>query len=292
MNNFVEDLGRFQTSSDRLMGVVNTARNISATLNPVMILGDSGSGRRELALEIHENSTRRNGRLIRWTASDFGDSRASSVDTVIIENIDSFNSAQQQNLFAIVSDYVELGLMRSPRWIATGCADMMTRIRKENFSVRLYQILSTQVLVLPNLQDRGDDIVTLAERFVDDWNMITGQKKILSSQAKKAIRQMTFARNVSDLFDEIQKVYFKSEVDAIGFENFSAAINAPAAVLPSVDLVGVASVGVTLSEMEKRLILQTLEMTKQNRTRAAEILGISIRTLRNKLQEYRGEVNL
>jgi two-component system response regulator AtoC len=45
--------------------------------------------------------------------------------------------------------------------------------------------------------------------------------------------------------------------------------------------------GMTLSEVEQKLILQTLQMTAQNRTRAAEILGISIRTLRNKINEYR-----
>jgi two-component system response regulator FlrC len=47
--------------------------------------------------------------------------------------------------------------------------------------------------------------------------------------------------------------------------------------------------GMSLSLVEKRLILQTLELTAQNRTRAAQMLGISIRTLRNKLNEYRGE---
>ena len=287
MNSFVQDLGRFQTSSEKMIAVVNTARNIAGTLSPLVILGETGSGRRELALEIHEHSTRKNGRLLRWTSENFEEEMVSSQDTVVIENIETFSPQKQQKLFSLIASFMDLGLMRSPRWIATGCLDMMTRIRKESFSVRLYQLLATHVLVLPTLSDRGEDLATLADKFVADWNLITGKQKFISGTGKQNLKRINFSNNVSGLFEEIQRLYFGTEMDAIGAETFSFTEDSRPQKAVSNDLVGV-----TLSEMERRLILQTLEMTKQNRTRAAEILGISIRTLRNKLQEYRSEAEV
>jgi two-component system response regulator FlrC len=66
-------------------------------------------------------------------------------------------------------------------------------------------------------------------------------------------------------------------------------IEASAIEFPHVDTMETAQVGGKLAEMERKLIFQTLQMTQQNKTKAAQILGISIRTLRNKLNEYKAE---
>lgn len=273
MNTFVEDLGRFQTASQKLLATIADAHRVSPTMNSVLIIGDPGSGRRELALEIQEKSGRSQNRIIRWTAQSLGDSMPSTGETVLVENVDGLSRDQQHWLFDEISK-----TSRRVRWIATGCRDLVMRTRSEKFLLSLYQILSTHVLTMPTLAERAEDIIALAHFQVGNWNMITGQNKALSLEACRELGHRNYSRNVTELFELVERAYAKSLGNVIAISDFGLTESVPAQI---------SQVGLTLSEMERRLILQTLELTQQNRTRAAEILGISIRTLRNKLHEYR-----
>jgi two-component system response regulator FlrC len=157
--------------------------------------------------------------------------------------------------------------------------------------------LAVQTLEIPNLSDRLGDLRHLAHRFLSDLNQATGQEKSFSSDFIRALSHTPFDRNVKELSEVVERAFFRTKGQVIDEVEGSEEM-VPSTlhekkwefqheeVSQSVVKLGP---GVSLSEMERRLILQTLEMTKQNRTRAAEILGISIRTLRNKLQEYRDE---
>jgi two-component system, NtrC family, response regulator AtoC len=290
VNSFVEDLGRFQTASSKMLSVVAEARRVATTTNPVLILGEEGSGRRELALEIFERSRGRTNQLVRWSAENFTALPLFASETILVENIERLDLAQQQSLLGIVSNSIGGANTKyhssGPRWIATGDRSLISRVRNESFLVRLYQIFSVQTLHVPSLQERSEDIVDLSQRFVSELNLATGQHKTLSQDAIQRIQNLEFARNVQELNDLIERSYQNSMGTEITEESLGLEFK-------SHDLrESQVKAGVKLSEMERLLILQTLEMTKQNRTRAAEILGISIRTLRNKLNEYRGEGTL
>jgi two-component system response regulator AtoC len=281
VNSFVEDLGRFQTASPKMLSVVAEARRVAKTLNPVLILGDEGSGRRELALEIFDHSVKHSGRLVRWNADSFAMTRLLPKDTVLVENIENLSLEQQRQLLELISEGLfEKGQQRR-RWMATGCRNLMMMVRKESFLLSLYQVISVQTLNLPSLKERSEDLVDLSCRFVADWNLITGLRKTLSPAALQRIQNLEFVRNVQELSELIERGYHATNGTVINEESFGFEFEESRV-----------KAGVSLSEMEKLLILQTLEMTKQNRTRAAEILGISIRTLRNKLSEYREDGSL
>ena len=266
-----EDLGRFQTANQKMKAVVLEARRIAKTINPVMILGEPGSGRRELAFEIVESSPQADGRTLRWSQESRDGLSLRHQDTIIVECVEQMNLEEQRRLL----DAVAASAGEGCRWIATGSRDLVVKVRKEQFLLPLFQRLAVQTLWLPSLKERGEDLTPLAQKFVQDLNAVTGKNKSLSIEAVKALRSLDFSRNVEDLYHWVQRSYFQAMTESIGISGVQAQKESSALT------------GVSLSEMERKLILQTLEMTEQNRTKAAEILGISIRTLRNKLHEYR-----
>jgi two-component system response regulator FlrC len=99
-----------------------------------------------------------------------------------------------------------------------------------------------------------------------------------SAEAKAQLMAYHWPGNVAELENVIERAVALCQTDLIQKEHIQ---------FSQVEEGLIAAAGTTLSEMERKLILQTLQLTQQNKTRAAQILGISIRTLRNKLNEYR-----
>lgn len=273
----VEDYGRFQTAHSGLKATLKEARKIAATINSVLIIGGPGSGRKELALDIFEHSTRSESRLIHWSPNFERNEDLLSSDTVVIENLEDYSLEEQHKIFEIVFGFRSRGPLKSPRWLTTASGDIRRLVKLGVVNLQLFQVLSSHVLTMPTLEDRNMDILFLAKATVENWNQVTLKTKVLSEEVIQKLQRSSYQNNVLQLFDLIQRAYSQSVGDLILASDFGW--HEPS----------ILQAGLPLAEMERRLILQTLEMTKQNRTRAAEILGISIRTLRNKIQEYRGQ---
>jgi len=132
---------------------------------------------------------------------------------------------------------------------------------------------------------RPADVELLARFFVDVSAHLNGKApKSLSTAALDKLQSWRWPGNVRELENVIERAVLISAGQEIGaneiaisdFEELCVSSEAPQSLAP----------GMTISEAERRLIMKTLEYTEQNRTRAAQLLGISIRTLRNKLHEY------
>lgn len=131
--------------------------------------------------------------------------------------------------------------------------------------------------ILP-LRKRPEDIEFLAKFFLQvQSHLRVSPATSLSGKALEKLKKYHWPRNVSELETAIDQATTICSFNTITEDDIYFDVSETAGFL-----------GLSLAEMEKKLILQTLEITEQNRTRAAEILGISIRTLRNKLNEYRG----
>ena len=150
---------------------------------------------------------------------------------------------------------------------------------------------------LPNLQGRRDDIEALAEHFIKKYAAANGVKALpLSDEAKKKLVAFDWPGNVRELENTMHRTVLLASGDEIGPDAILLTSRAPGAGReggaaggqPHGESGGGRSdrVGQTVAHVERELIIETLEHCLGNRTHAANILGISIRTLRNKLKQY------
>jgi len=189
------------------------------------------------------------------------------------------------------------------RVIATSNRDLATAVREGTFREDLLYRLNVVNLRLPALRERPGDILALAEHFVKKYAAANGlPDRVLSQEARRRLVGHRWPGNVR----ELENAMHRAVLLAIGPEIEESAIRLPdgqpmsapadagaliagrAAQSASMaaSLVGASFVGQTVAQVEQSLILDTLSHCLGNRTHAANILGISIRTLRNKLKEY------
>jgi transcriptional regulator with PAS, ATPase and Fis domain len=183
------------------------------------------------------------------------------------------------------------------RLIATTNRDLQVMVREGKFREDLFYRLNVIPLRVPALRARPDDIRLLAQFFCEVSSHLNNKapKKIDESAMEKLLG-WRWPGNVRELENVIERAVLLAASERIGaaeiaiggLEEASLAGAATATVTAS-DAGGVGGEfrpGITIAEAERRLIMKTLEHTRQNRTQAAHLLGISIRTLRNKLHEY------
>jgi len=185
------------------------------------------------------------------------------------------------------------------RIIATSNRDLAQSVREGLFREDLLYRLNVVNLRLPSVRERPSDIIALAEHFVKKYAAANGiNERVLSAEARRRLVGHRWPGNVR----ELENAMHRAVLLAVGSEIEEAAIRLPdgqpmtpsdagamiagrAAQAASM-ATGASLVGQTVAQVEQALILDTLSHCLGNRTHAANILGISIRTLRNKLKEY------
>ncbi|RVT90664.1 sigma-54-dependent Fis family transcriptional regulator [Rhodovarius crocodyli] len=192
------------------------------------------------------------------------------------------------------------------RILAATHRDLAAEVRAGRFREDLYFRLNVVNLRIPPLRERLADILPLAEHFARRYAQVNGlPARPLSPAARGMLLGHSWPGNVRELENTIHRAVLLAEGRELGVEAIeitavpsAAPIPIPTPVLLPASAAPVpkppanpisALVGKRMNEVERDLILETLSRCLGNRTRAAEILGISIRTLRNKLHEYRGQ---
>ncbi len=240
--------------------------------------------------------------------------------TILLDEISEMDLALQAKLLRVLqegeidrvggSETVEVDV----RVLATTNRDLEDWVKQGKFRQDLYFRLNVIPLRLPSLRDRGNDVLELARFFIDMYIKEYELPPVtLSAEAELWLREYSFPGNVRELQNlmeravllangqDIAPVHFLLENDDWPlFEEDSSAGNEPSIESPPTiigqkvgDLTTLPeSLGgavIPLHEMERIMIAKGLAQTSGNRTQAAELLGISVRTLRNKLNEYRAQ---
>ncbi|MDX8388731.1 MAG: sigma-54 dependent transcriptional regulator [Ghiorsea sp.] len=178
------------------------------------------------------------------------------------------------------------------RIIATSNRNLEQTVAEGKFRQDLYYRLNVVTVVLPPLRSRLTDIKPLADHFLQDFaTMYNREAPVLSDTSLKMLQQHAWEGNVRELENCMHRSFLMC-IDGeilpqhLGLEGFKAQSveQMSASRETSTDV----QAGMSIRNMERALIEQTLEHVQGNRTEAAKLLGISIRTLRNKLKEYQG----
>jgi DNA-binding NtrC family response regulator len=178
------------------------------------------------------------------------------------------------------------------RIIATSNRNLDEAVKKGIFRQDLYYRLNVVNINIPPLRDRMEDVIVLSKHFAKKYSELNDiPLKPISNEAEKKLLNYRWPGIVRELENTIHRAVLLStgeeiSADAIILDDLSAIINNEQ---QQDVLTGGEFTGNTLASMERNLIIDTLKHTMGNRTMAANILGISIRTLRNKLKQYQDE---
>ncbi|MDX9746042.1 MAG: sigma-54 dependent transcriptional regulator [Syntrophales bacterium] len=185
------------------------------------------------------------------------------------------------------------------RIIATTNADLKKRIEEKKFREDLFYRLNVIPVHIPPLRERKGDVALLSEYFLKKYGGINEKKKpVLSAGAMQILDAHPWSGNVRELEHVIERSVLICDDEIILPEHLymdgpigpaPTEAGTGAEAVPELDVRTCPSGPVTLKEMEKSMIFAALNRVNGNRTKAARILGISVRTMRNKLQEYGGE---
>lgn len=310
--------GSIRTDDPEMIRILKTAENVASSRATILLQGESGTGKELLARFIHANSPRAQKRFIAINCAAVPDGLLESElfghekgaftgahlakpgkfelahdSTLLLDEVSEMPMLLQAKLLRVIQEgEIERLGARQPtrvnvRLIATTNRDLAALVRRGEFREDLFYRLNVVPLRIPALRERPRDIENLAQFFTEVSSHLNGRPmRRLTADAMQKLCSWKWPGNVRELENVIERaVLFATseeiEVAQIEIEGWTA----DARVLPVASTNGMTA-GMTVAQAEQLLIMKTLEHTEQNRTQAAKLLGISIRTLRNKLHEY------
>lgn len=305
--------------------VLKLADQVAPSDASVLITGESGTGKELMARYLHRKSKRASqpfisvncaaipehlleselfghekGAFTGAVARRVGKFEEANGGTLLLDEITEMDPRLQAKLLrAIQEREIDRVGGTAPvkvdiRVLATSNRDLDAAVADGVFREDLYYRLNVVTIHLPALRDRPSDIPVLARHFVDKFTEVNGlEDKVLSPEAMDKLRAHRWRGNVREMENTIHRAVLLSSggviaPDAITLTGSSAQGDDSLADKAATAARGGAAslVGRTVAEVERDLIIDTLHHTLGNRTHAATILGISIRTLRNKLKQY------
>jgi DNA-binding NtrC family response regulator len=294
--------------------LMHTIEEIATSNSTVLITGESGTGKELMAQAIHNKSKRAGFPFVKINCAAipeslieselFGHEKGSYTGaiktrmgkfelanggTLMLDEIGEMPLYAQSKLLRVLQEreITKIGgsdeIAIDVRVICITNRNLQDEVAKGNFREDLYYRLNVIPLAVPPLRDRPGDIEALVEHFINRYNQENGfTVPGIKPEASTRLKNHSWPGNVRELENVVQRAVVFAKSQDIGIEHLR--MDAIKTVQPNDTGL---SAGMSVAEAERLLILKTLDACGDNRTKAADMLNISIRTLRNKLNEYK-----
>lgn len=309
------DTQRMIGRSTLMINLLETVAQIAATEATVLITGESGTGKEMIANVIHYNSPRKNAPFVKincaalteslleselfghekgaFTGADRkreGKFRQAEGGSIFLDEVSEMSSAMQVKLLRVLQEreLTPVGgaevIAVNVRMIAASNKDLKKEMEQKRFREDLFYRLNVVTLNVPPLRDRKEDIPLLAQHFLEIFTAKNKKSiKGFTPQSLEKITQYKWPGNVRELMNAVERAVVLSRSEYIDAEELMPLMmDTSSAVKEQSDF----SDNMSLDEVEKRSILETINACGGNKSEAARRLGITRKTLRKKLDKY------
>ena len=308
------------TQDPAILAILKLLKNVARSKSTILIYGESGTGKELFARYVYRHGSRKNMPFVAVNCAAiphnllesemFGYEKGAFTGalqkkagrfelahggTLLLDEISEMDIQLQAKLLRVIqeSEVDRLG-GKAPvpidvRIIATTNAELKQRIGEKTFREDLYYRLNVIPVKIPPLRERSRDIALLVEHFLNKYSHINGrQKPELTNDSFDVVKNYPWPGNVRELENVMERAVLVCNSNLITPEHLSLEYVMGAITAAPAGNAGHTAAGEdqTLRDMEKSLIFDTLNKVQGNRTKASKILGISVRTMRNKLHEY------
>lgn len=318
----------FITKNPNMQALIQNLQKVAKSKATILLQGESGTGKEILANMIHQFSPRHDQAFIAINCAALPDNlleselfghekgsftgaiqrqigkfELSDKGTIFLDEISEMSLNMQTKLLRVLQEYevYRIGgnkpIALNLRIIASTNRDLYQYMKAGHFREDLYYRINVIPIHVPPLRDRGEDIMTLSEYFLDYFSKIHQCPKIaIDSATREKLISYPWQGNVRELRNVMERTTLVGGFENVGIDfepnhtlpqNMSSHPHAVTAAVPIDQMTQSHFQNMSLEEVSKRVILETLGKCKGNRTRAAEKLGISLRTLRNKLKSFK-----
>jgi len=297
-------------NSKKIKDAIGVAKKVSLTDVPVLLLGETGTGKEIFAQSIHYNSERRKNNFVAINCSAFAKDLLESEmfgyvagaftgatknkkglfeeahkGTLFLDEIGELESSLQAKLLRVLesNEFIKTGDTKPThvdvRIISASNRNLEQEVEKGNFRADLFYRISVMKIEIPPLRQRREDIQQFTKFFVDFYTQKMNKNiKEISPEFYRKLNSYDFPGNIRELRNIIERAVILSDGDILN-----------ESLLPKEILIPYTShntISPSLEDVEKNHILSVLRQTEGNKTKAAELLGIGLTTLYRKLQAY------
>jgi len=300
-------------NSTAMARVRSQIEQVAPTSAPVIILGESGTGKELVARSIHRRSRRSQQPYVAINCAAvpdtlieselFGHERGAftgaeqrrpgcfelaSGGTLLLDEIGEMKIEVQAKLLRVLEEnkFRRLGgtaeIAANVRVIAASNRDLDAARHNGTFREDLFYRLNVFTIRLPPLRERVDDLTVLADFFLRDLTAPATKVSGIHPDCMEALKSYRWPGNVRQLRNAIERAVIVTTGPVIGVADLPPEVTRPSGSGPAFEV----SLGSSLDDVERQLIERTLEFARGNKARAAEILGVSLKTLYNRLERY------
>jgi DNA-binding NtrC family response regulator len=299
--------------SEKMVKVFELIHHIAPYDSSVLIIGESGTGKELIANAIHYHSPRATMPFIKVSCASlsegiieselFGHEKGAFTGaitsrkgrfelahngTLFLDEVEDIPPSTQIKLLRVLQEgeFERVGGNRTIkiniRIIAASNRDLQEVVRNGNFREDLYYRLNVVNIRLPLLKDRREDIPFLVNFFIEKYNKRYHMKvKGISQRAMNLFNDYKWTGNVRELENTIESILVINSPEVIDIQHLPQEIRD---FKESPEVISV-KIGTPLEEVEREILIQTLRATRGNKRRAAQLLGINVRTIHRKMEE-------
>ncbi|MCS7279527.1 MAG: sigma-54 dependent transcriptional regulator [Thermodesulfobacteriaceae bacterium] len=309
----------FLTQDPKMIKILKMLEEVAQSKVPVLLVGESGTGKELLSKFIHFKSPRKKGPYVAincaalpetlleselfgyekgaFSGANFrkkGKIELADGGTLLLDEITEMRPQLQSKLLRVLQEgeVDKLGgyhpVKVDVRIVSTTNKDIEKEVLEGNFRRDLYYRINVITVKIPPLRERKEDLEFLSKYFLENFSQLYKKEiKNFSPSAWQFLKSYSFPGNVRELKNMIERAVITAKGEWIEVENLTDPLASTFKAGTEVDKLKIEDFKLKpLFELEKEAILKALEVSKGNKSKAAELLGITVRTLRNKLKLY------